>query len=31
MRIFEMLIGVRGDLVVKIFGDDISVLNELSF
>ncbi|WRA27136.1 CusA/CzcA family heavy metal efflux RND transporter [Helicobacter pylori] len=31
MRISEMLTGVRGDLVVKIFGDDISALNELSF
>ncbi|MFP6136171.1 efflux RND transporter permease subunit [Helicobacter pylori] len=31
MRISEMLIGVRGDLAVKIFGDDISALNELSF
>ncbi len=31
MRISEMLTGVRGDLAVKIFGDDISVLNELSF
>ncbi len=31
MRISEMLTGVRGDLVVKIFGDDIGALNELSF
>ncbi len=31
MRISEMLTGVRGDLAVKIFGDDISELNELSF
>ncbi|MGL2760980.1 efflux RND transporter permease subunit [Helicobacter pylori] len=31
MRISEMLTGVRGDLVVKIFGDDISELNRLSF
>ncbi len=31
MRISEMLTGVRGDLAVKIFGDDISKLNELSF
>ncbi|RVY69563.1 efflux RND transporter permease subunit [Helicobacter pylori] len=31
MRISEMLTGVRGDLAVKIFGDDISTLNELSF
>ncbi len=31
MRISEMLTGVRGDLAVKIFGGDISALNELSF
>ncbi len=31
MRISEMLTGVRGDLAVKIFGDDIGALNELSF
>ncbi|PUD27657.1 CusA/CzcA family heavy metal efflux RND transporter [Helicobacter pylori] len=31
MRISEMLTGVRGDLAVKIFGDGISELNELSF
>ncbi|MGN8458385.1 efflux RND transporter permease subunit [Helicobacter pylori] len=31
MKISEMLTGVRGDLAVKIFGDDISALNELSF
>ncbi|WRF30613.1 CusA/CzcA family heavy metal efflux RND transporter [Helicobacter pylori] len=31
MRISEMLTGVRGDLAVKIFGDDIGELNELSF
>ncbi|MFP6102704.1 efflux RND transporter permease subunit [Helicobacter pylori] len=31
MRISEMLTGVRGDLAVKIFGDGISTLNELSF
>ncbi|MFP6055912.1 efflux RND transporter permease subunit [Helicobacter pylori] len=31
MRISEMLTGGRGDLAVKIFGDDISALNELSF
>ncbi len=31
MRISEMLTGVRGDLAVKIFGDDIRALNELSF
>lgn len=31
MRISEMLTGVRGDLAAKIFGDDISELNGLSF
>ncbi|WQT28730.1 efflux RND transporter permease subunit [Helicobacter pylori] len=31
MRISEMLTGVRGDLAVKIFGDDIGELNKLSF
>ncbi|EJB67328.1 efflux RND transporter permease subunit [Helicobacter pylori] len=31
MRISEMLTGVRGDLAVKIFGDDINELNKLSF
>lgn len=31
MRISEMLTGVRGDLAVKIFGDEISELNRLSF
>ncbi|WP_194147974.1 efflux RND transporter permease subunit [Helicobacter pylori] len=31
MRISEMLTGVRGDLAVKIFGDEISELNKLSF
>lgn len=30
MRISEMLTGVRGDLAIKIFGDDIDKLNELS-
>lgn len=30
MRISEMLTGVRGDLAIKIFGDDITTLNELS-
>ena len=30
MRISEMLTGVRGDLAIKIFGDDIPTLNELS-
>ncbi|AFI04323.1 efflux RND transporter permease subunit [Helicobacter cetorum] len=31
MRISEMLTGVRGDLAIKIFGEDISKLNQLSF
>ena len=30
MRISEMLTGVRGDLAIKIFGDDIPTLNALS-
>ncbi|PAF41778.1 efflux RND transporter permease subunit [Helicobacter sp. 11S02596-1] len=30
MRISEMLTGVRGDLAIKIFGDDIDKLNALS-
>ncbi|PAF46668.1 cytochrome-c peroxidase [Helicobacter sp. 12S02634-8] len=30
MRVSEMLTGVRGDLAIKIFGDDISQLNTLS-
>lgn len=30
MRISEMLTGVRGDLAIKIFGDDIAKLNDLS-
>lgn len=30
MRISEMLTGVRGDLAIKIFGDDIAILNDLS-
>ncbi|PAF43895.1 efflux RND transporter permease subunit [Helicobacter sp. 11S03491-1] len=30
MRISEMLTGVRGDLAIKIFGDDIDELNKLS-
>lgn len=30
MRISEMLTGVRGDLAIKIFGDDIDKLNDLS-
>lgn len=30
MRVSEMLTGVRGDLAIKIFGDDIDTLNNLS-
>ncbi|CRF50168.1 Cobalt-zinc-cadmium resistance protein CzcA; Cation efflux system protein CusA [Helicobacter heilmannii] len=30
MRVSEMLTGVRGDLAIKVFGDDIEKLNELS-
>ena len=30
MRVSEMLTGVRGDLAIKIFGDDISELNRLA-
>jgi cobalt-zinc-cadmium resistance protein CzcA len=30
MRVQEMIIGARGDVVVKIFGDDINTLNQLS-
>ncbi|PAF53188.1 cytochrome-c peroxidase [Helicobacter sp. 13S00482-2] len=30
MRISEMLTGARGDVAIKIFGDDITKLNELS-
>ncbi len=30
MRVSEMIIGVRGDLAVKIFGPDLAVLNELA-
>lgn len=30
MRVQEMIIGARGDVVVKVFGDDINVLNQLS-
>lgn len=29
MRVQEMIIGARGDVVVKIFGDDIAMLNKL--
>ena len=30
MRVQEMIIGARGDVVVKVLGDDISTLNRLS-
>ncbi len=30
MRVQEMIIGARGDVVIKIFGDDISELNRLT-
>ena len=30
MRVQEMIIGARGDVVVKIFGDDISQLNRIA-
>ena len=30
MRVSEMLTGVRGDLAIKIFGEDIDTLNKLS-
>ncbi len=30
MRVQEMIIGARGDVVVKIFGDDISALNKMA-
>jgi cobalt-zinc-cadmium resistance protein CzcA len=30
MRVSEMIIGVRGDLAVKIFGPDLATLNELA-
>jgi cobalt-zinc-cadmium resistance protein CzcA len=30
MRVQEMIIGARGDVVVKIFGDDISTLNKIA-
>ncbi len=30
MRVQEMIIGARGDVVVKIFGDDIAELNRIS-
>ncbi len=30
MRVSEMIIGVRGDVAIKIFGTDLKVLNELA-
>ncbi|MGA0585952.1 efflux RND transporter permease subunit [Dyella sp. KRB-257] len=30
MRVQEMIIGVRGDLAIKVFGPDLAVLNELA-
>ena len=30
MRVQEMIIGARGDVVVKIFGHDIATLNQLA-
>ena len=30
MRVQEMIIGARGDVVVKVFGDDINELNRIS-
>ena len=30
MRVSEMILGVRGDLAVKIFGTDLAVLNDLA-
>jgi cobalt-zinc-cadmium resistance protein CzcA len=30
MRVQEMIIGARGDVVVKVFGDDIDTLNKLA-
>lgn len=30
MRVSEMLTGVRGDLAIKVFGDDIDTLNNIS-
>jgi cobalt-zinc-cadmium resistance protein CzcA len=30
MRVSEMMIGVRGDLAIKVFGPDLATLNELA-
>jgi cobalt-zinc-cadmium resistance protein CzcA len=30
MRVSEMIIGVRGDVAIKIFGPDLATLNELA-
>ena len=30
MRVQEMIIGARGDVVVKVFGDDIDELNRIT-
>jgi len=30
MRVQEMIIGARGDVVVKVFGDDIDILNRIA-
>jgi cobalt-zinc-cadmium resistance protein CzcA len=30
MRVSEMIIGVRGDMAIKVFGPDLDKLNELA-
>jgi cobalt-zinc-cadmium resistance protein CzcA len=30
MRVSEMIIGVRGDVAIKIFGPDLATLNQLA-